>query len=234
MSMYRLSNSQAPRSARICPAWWNAQTCSTLLRSVTGCLLRSLSQTLRALSQKSGRSGDAGKQNHSGRYLLYQAQHRHGQGKSTMLKRILLIVLRSKMKGKEKSNVGTRQPYLRVLGIRIDTDGVGRSSAQTLTTAEEEEFVRFSQTPNVYETIATSVAPSIYGATDIKKAVACLLFGGSRKRSVAQRHWENLLFPSVYPMGCFVVVMSTFFWSVIRVRPNLNSWNLRKKSHQQG
>jgi DNA replication licensing factor MCM5 len=86
------------------------------------------------------------------------------------------------MKGREKSSIGTRQPYVRVLGIRIDTDGVGRSSAQTLTTAEEEEFVRFSQTPNVYETIATSVAPSIFGASDIKKAVACLLFGGSRKR----------------------------------------------------
>ena len=90
------------------------------------------------------------------------------------------------MKGKEKSNVGTRQPYVRVLGIRIDTDGVGRSSAQTLTTAEEEEFVRFSHTPDVYETIATSIAPSIYGASDVKKAVACLLFGGSRKRFVKQ------------------------------------------------
>lgn len=88
------------------------------------------------------------------------------------------------MKGKEKSTIGTRQPYVRVLGIRIDTDGVGRSSAQTLTTAEEEEFVRFAQTPDVYETIANSIAPSIYGATDVKKAVSCLLFGGSRKRFV--------------------------------------------------
>jgi len=92
------------------------------------------------------------------------------------------VPMGGKMKGKEKSNVGTRQPYVRVLGIRIDTDGAGRSSAQTLTTAEEEEFVRFSHTPDVYETIANSIAPSIYGASDIKKAVACLLFGGSRKR----------------------------------------------------
>jgi DNA replication licensing factor MCM5 len=89
------------------------------------------------------------------------------------------------MKGKEKSNVGTRQPYVRALGIRIDTDGVGRSSAQTLTTAEEEEFVRFSHTPDVYDIIASSIAPSIYGFHDIKKAVACLLFGGSRKRFVS-------------------------------------------------
>ena len=88
------------------------------------------------------------------------------------------------MKGKDKVTVGTRQPYVRVLGTRIDTDGVGRSSAQTLTTAEEEEFVRFAQTPDVYDIIANSIAPSIYGAADVKKAVACLLFGGARKRLV--------------------------------------------------
>ncbi|CAF1617500.1 unnamed protein product, partial [Adineta ricciae] len=82
-------------------------------------------------------------------------------------------VAMGKMNGKEKSSVGTRQPYVRVLGIRIDTDGVGRSSAQTLTTAEEEEFVRFSHSSDVYETIANSIAPSIYGASDVKKAVAC-------------------------------------------------------------
>jgi DNA replication licensing factor MCM5 len=118
---------------------------------------------------------------------LHQAQRRHGQSKSMITEEFSSVVASLKMNGKEKSNVGTRQPYLRVLGIRIDTDGVGRSSAQTLTTAEEEEFIRFSHTPNVYDTISSSVAPSIYGATDIKKAVACLLFGGSRKRSVRCR-----------------------------------------------
>ncbi|CAF0980210.1 unnamed protein product [Rotaria sp. Silwood1] len=88
----------------------------------------------------------------------------------------------SKMQGKEKLNIGTRQPYVRVLGIRIDTNGIGRSSAQTLTTSEEEEFIHFSHTSNIYDVISNSIAPSIYGANDIKKAIACLLFGGSRKR----------------------------------------------------
>jgi DNA replication licensing factor MCM5 len=36
--------------------------------------------------------------------------------------------------------------------------------------------------PNIYDRIARSIAPSIYGSDDIKKAIACLLFGGSRKR----------------------------------------------------
>jgi len=33
----------------------------------------------------------------------------------------------------------------------------------------------------VHEIIAKSIAPSIFGSADIKKAIACLLFGGSRK-----------------------------------------------------
>merc|ERR1711970_728936 len=36
--------------------------------------------------------------------------------------------------------------------------------------------------PGVYDTISKSIAPSIFGSDDIKKSIACLLFGGSRKR----------------------------------------------------
>ena len=39
-----------------------------------------------------------------------------------------------------------------------------------------------AQKPDVYETVAKSIAPSIFGSEDIKKSIACLLFGGSRKR----------------------------------------------------
>lgn len=34
---------------------------------------------------------------------------------------------------------------------------------------------------DVYERFLHSIAPFVYGGTDIKKALACLLFGGSRK-----------------------------------------------------
>jgi DNA replicative helicase MCM subunit Mcm2 (Cdc46/Mcm family) len=47
---------------------------------------------------------------------------------------------------------------------------------QPLATTEREEFLRDSHVPGVYETIGNSIAPSIYGADDIKKVVA-----GSRK-----------------------------------------------------
>ena len=79
-------------------------------------------------------------------------------------------------------NVGTRQPYLRVVGVEVDTQGPGRSSGAPLAPAEEEEFRHLASNPNIYEVVARSIAPSIFGSMDIKKAIACLLFGGSRKR----------------------------------------------------
>ena len=100
---------------------------------------------------------------------------------------------------KDKLNIGIRQPYLRVIGIQIDSDGSSTTNATSQTAAnngvgsnnfltsrieEEEEFRRLTKSPDIYETIAKSIAPSIYGFNDIKKAIACLLFGGSRKRFI--------------------------------------------------
>ena len=83
---------------------------------------------------------------------------------------------------RERGTVGVRAPYLRVLGIRVETEGLGRASKDVRFTAEEEEeFRRLAAKPNVHEILAKSIAPSIYGSEDIKKVVSCLLFGGSRK-----------------------------------------------------
>ncbi|KAJ8308584.1 hypothetical protein KUTeg_013458 [Tegillarca granosa] len=83
---------------------------------------------------------------------------------------------------RDKVNVGIRSPYFRVVGIQVSTEGVGRSTGTTITPTEEDEFRRLASSPNIYETVAKSIAPSIYGSLDIKRAIACLLFGGSRKR----------------------------------------------------
>ena len=48
---------------------------------------------------------------------------------------------------------------------------------------EEAEFREFAARPNVIELIQKRIAPQIFGAERIKEAVACLLFGGSRKVS---------------------------------------------------
>jgi DNA replication licensing factor MCM5 len=78
---------------------------------------------------------------------------------------------------------------LRVLGIQIDTDTRNHSTSKpgsnnilASRAEEEEEFRRLSKQPDVYDIVAKAIAPSIFGFTDIKKAIACLLFAGSRKR----------------------------------------------------
>jgi DNA replication licensing factor MCM5 len=75
-----------------------------------------------------------------------------------------------------------KMPYLRVVGIQIESDGGGRVSTH-FTPQEEETFQRLARDPDIYEKLAASIAPQISGdyTRDIKKAIACLLMGGSRK-----------------------------------------------------
>lgn len=89
----------------------------------------------------------------------------------------------SKRDGKERATVGVRIPYMRVVGINVDTEGVGAISRyNNITNDEIDMFKRMASSGNIYEKLASSLAPSIFGSTDIKKAIVCLLFGGARKR----------------------------------------------------
>jgi DNA replication licensing factor MCM5 len=47
--------------------------------------------------------------------------------------------------------------------------------------AERQAFLDLSHDPDIIPKIAASIAPKIKGQDDIKMAIACLLFGGSRK-----------------------------------------------------
>ncbi|KAK0182652.1 hypothetical protein PV327_000767 [Microctonus hyperodae] len=84
--------------------------------------------------------------------------------------------------GRDKALVGVRLPYIRVIGITVDGENSGSGTHPSLTNEEEDVFRRLAADPLIYEKVAKSIAPSIFGALDIKKAIACLLFGGSRKR----------------------------------------------------
>mmetsp|Transcript_17139 Transcript_17139/g.69367 ORF Transcript_17139/g.69367 Transcript_17139/m.69367 type:complete len:755 (-) Transcript_17139:2398-4662(-) len=77
----------------------------------------------------------------------------------------------------------TRTPYLHVLGMLQNSDAGagGRSELTTFDLEEEEQMQRLVRTPNLYELIVSSIAPEIYGFDDVKRAVAVMLFGGSRK-----------------------------------------------------
>ena len=80
-----------------------------------------------------------------------------------------------------------RTPYIRVLGIEADESGVAlhggrhRTSTPVWSEEEEAEMRAFSQQPDLYERFARSIAPPIFGCDDIKKALACLLMGGSKR-----------------------------------------------------
>ncbi|GJQ66622.1 Mcm5 [Trypoxylus dichotomus] len=88
----------------------------------------------------------------------------------------------SMRENKEKAITGVRAPYMRVVGIQLDSEGLGATGLSSVTAEEEDLFRRMATSPNIYERLANSIAPSIYGSIDIKRAIACLLFGGSRKR----------------------------------------------------
>ncbi|KAI8370368.1 MCM2/3/5 family-domain-containing protein [Radiomyces spectabilis] len=81
---------------------------------------------------------------------------------------------------KSTGAAAVRTPYIRVVGLHVDQHNGGRGRP-VFTDAEEEEFIRMSRQPDLYESFAGSIAPSIFGNKDIKKAIACLLFGGSKK-----------------------------------------------------
>ena len=95
------------------------------------------------------------------------------------------------------TNIGIRAPYLRVIGIKLETEDRGHSGSIPYTNDEEILFQNLARSPNIFERIAKSVAPSIYGYEDMKKAVTCLLFSGSRKRlpdGLTRRGDINVLF----------------------------------------
>jgi len=74
-----------------------------------------------------------------------------------------------------------RQPYIRVTGIELESAGSGRMQT-TFSPDEVEEMLQMAKDPEIYDNIVKSIAPSIWGNENIKKAAACLLFGGAAKR----------------------------------------------------
>jgi len=79
-----------------------------------------------------------------------------------------------------------QQSYIRVVGIQseVNRDGVNTTgfALPNISNEDEERILNLSKDPMVFEKISRSIASAIYGHADIKKAIACLLFGGSPKR----------------------------------------------------
>jgi DNA replication licensing factor MCM5 len=77
--------------------------------------------------------------------------------------------------------------YIRVVGIQseINKDGSVNTTGFALpniTQDDEEKILTMAKDPLVYEKLSKSIGSAIFGHADIKKAIACLLFGGSPKK----------------------------------------------------
>ena len=77
--------------------------------------------------------------------------------------------------------VNDRSSYIRVIQFQHENKKTGRQTFH-FTEEDQRKFNIFSKNEKIYEKIARSIAPGIFGSDDIKKAIACLLFGGCRKR----------------------------------------------------
>lgn len=64
-------------------------------------------------------------------------------------------------------SAGLRRPYLRVVGIEVETGGPGRAGGIPLSPAEEEELRQLAARPDIYDIIAKSIAPSIFGSLGV-------------------------------------------------------------------
>ena len=94
---------------------------------------------------------------------------------------IMAIVSLFNSGGGGKSGSVVKTVYLRVLGMQKDMGGGEHAS---FTKREEEAFRLLSRRADIYDILSRSIAPSISGSYthDIKKAITCMLFSGSRKR----------------------------------------------------
>ncbi len=101
-------------------------------------------------------------------------------GSRCTLMGVFSIYQNKESKGSGNSAVAIRTPYLRAVGITSDVDHTAKGNA-IFSEEEEQEFLEMSRRPDLYEVFANCIAPSIYGNKDIKKAIACLLLGGSKK-----------------------------------------------------
>ncbi|KXZ53157.1 hypothetical protein GPECTOR_7g1049 [Gonium pectorale] len=95
--------------------------------------------------------------------------------------RVTITGIYSTYKGKafDKGSTSLQQPYIRVVSIMQEA---GDAHSRFKFTKEEiQSFEQFAKQDGLHDEIFARIAPNIYGSGDIKKAIACLLFGGSRK-----------------------------------------------------
>lgn len=129
--------------------------------------------------------------------------------------------------------VALRTPYLRVLGLEIDTDGRGRGT-RNFTAEEEEEFGEMARGEGFYERFSKSIAPSIFGSDGAFFLLFWVLRESSRRQTQISRR------PSLAssladrrrfsPTACACEETSMSFFSETPERPSPSSSSLSRRS----
>jgi len=127
---------------------------------------------------------------------------------------------------KSSSNSSSKQVYLRAVGMskNANANGGGNTSTTTsFTPAEQEAFRELSRVPfeQLYQIMTHSIAPSISGSytLDLKRAMACQLFGGSFKQLPESNHMRLRGDINVLLMGDPSTAKSQFLKFIERVAP---------------
>ena len=98
---------------------------------------------------------------------------------------VFSIVTRREVNASQKgqANQAVRSSYLRVVGMQTAEGAAASGSAlPQLTSEDEDRILNLAKDPEIYAKISRSVGGAIYGVEDVKKAISCMLFGGSSKR----------------------------------------------------
>lgn len=110
-------------------------------------------------------------------------------GQRVLVSGVFAAVDKQKSGGSSENKQGleaaVRTSYVHVLDMQMmarDENYSGGKITNVFSPQEIEHFHRLANSPDIVSQIAASIAPAIFGCEDIKRSVACMLFGGSRKR----------------------------------------------------
>ena len=80
-------------------------------------------------------------------------------------------------------NQTVKMSYISAIGIqKLSGENSLGFALPLISDDDKEKILTMAKDPEIYNKIAKSIGGSIYGGEDIKKAIACLLFGGSSKK----------------------------------------------------
>ena len=103
----------------------------------------------------------------------------------------IFSILNSAQRGRAAEGSSSMQGVGQTVKISsISAIGIQKESGENslgfalplLTDDDKEKILTMAKDPEIYPKIAKSIGGSIYGGDDIKKAIACLLFGGASKK----------------------------------------------------